>query len=55
MYKINQSFDCPGFEGLYNFCQLAVGGSLDAADLIITGVSDVVINWAGGYHHAKKN
>ena len=53
-YKINQSFDCPGFEGLYNFCQLAAGGSLDAADLIITGVADVVINWGGGYHHARK-
>ena len=53
-YKINQSFDCPGFDGLYNFCQLAAGGSLDAADMIITGLSDVVVNWSGGYHHARK-
>lgn len=54
MYKVNQSFDCPGFEGLYNFCQLAVGSSLDAADLIVSGCSDITINWAGGFHHAKK-
>jgi histone deacetylase 1/2 len=54
IFKINQSFDCPGFEGLYNFCQLAAGGSIDAADLIITGQADIVINWAGGFHHAKK-
>ena len=37
MYKINQSYDCPGFEGLYNFCQLASGGSIDAAHLISAG------------------
>ena len=54
IYKINQSIDCPSFDGLYNFCQLASGGSIDAADLIITETSDLVINWAGGFHHAKK-
>ncbi len=54
MFKVNQSFDCPGFDGLYNFCQLAVGGSIDAADTIVTGISDIVVNWSGGYHHAKK-
>ena len=54
MYKVNQSFDCPGFDGLFNFCQLAVGGSIDAADLIVSGCADIAINWAGGFHHAKK-
>lgn len=37
VFKINQSFDCPGFEGLFNYCQLSAGSSIDAADLIITG------------------
>ena len=55
MYKINTTFDCPGFQGLYNFCQLSVGGSLDAADLIITGESHFAVNWGGGLHHAKKS
>ena len=32
-----------------------MGGSLDAADLIITGEAQIAINWAGGYHHAKKS
>ncbi len=27
---------------------------MDAADIILTGISDIAINWAGGYHHAKK-
>ena len=55
LFKINQSFDCPGFQGLYHFSQLAAGGSMDAADILLTGISDIAINWAGGYHHAKKS
>lgn len=55
MYKINRTFDCPSFDGLYNFCELAVGSSLDAADLIISGEAHTAINWSGGYHHAKKS
>lgn len=37
IFKINQTVDCPGFEGLYDFCRLAAGGSIDAADLLIAG------------------
>lgn len=37
IFKINQTVDCPGFEGLYDFCKLAAGGSIDAADLLIAG------------------
>jgi len=40
---------------LYHFSQLAAGGSMDAADILLTGISDIAINWAGGYHHAKKS
>lgn len=31
-----------------------MGGSIDAADLLISGAADIAINWAGGFHHAKK-
>lgn len=54
MFNIDHNNDCPSFDGMYDFCQLAVGGSLDAADIIITGYSDLAINWSGGFHHAKK-
>jgi acetoin utilization deacetylase AcuC-like enzyme len=54
IFKINQNYDNPGFQGLFNFCKLAAGSSIDAADLILTGQSNVVINWAGGFHHGKK-
>ena len=53
-YKVNSNYDCPSFEGLYNYCQLAVGGSIDAADIVISGAADIAIHWAGGFHHAKK-
>ena len=54
IFKVNQSFDCPGFEGLFNFCKLAAGSSIDAANLIIAGEGDIAINWSGGFHHGKK-
>lgn len=55
IFKINQSFDCPGFEGLFNYCQLTAGSSIDAAHMVVVGESDIVINWMGGFHHARKS
>ena len=33
--KLGESSDCPTFDGLYNFCQLSSGGSIDCAHLVI--------------------
>ncbi|CAF1397935.1 unnamed protein product, partial [Didymodactylos carnosus] len=46
MQRFNIREDCPVFEGLFEFCQISAGGSLEA---------DIAINWAGGLHHAKKS
>lgn len=46
--------DCPSFPGLYTFCQLSGGSSIDAARLVNDGKAEIVINYAGGYHHARK-
>ena len=46
--------DCPIFDGLYEYCQTYTGGSLAGAARVNQGMSDIVINWAGGLHHAKK-
>jgi len=46
--------DCPLFEGLYDYCSMSCGGSLDAARKLCTKQSDVAIAWGGGLHHAKK-
>jgi acetoin utilization protein AcuC len=44
--------DCPVFEGLYDYAVLATGGTLVAAELILSGEADVAFNPSGGFHHA---
>lgn len=46
--------DCPIFEGLFNYCSMYSGASIDAARKLCNGESDIAINWSGGLHHAKK-
>ncbi|KAJ2720945.1 histone deacetylase (class I) Clr6 [Coemansia sp. Benny D115] len=46
--------DCPPFDGVYEFCSISAGGSIAGAKRINQGDSDIVINWAGGLHHAKR-
>mmetsp|Transcript_12127 Transcript_12127/g.26074 ORF Transcript_12127/g.26074 Transcript_12127/m.26074 type:complete len:429 (-) Transcript_12127:587-1873(-) len=52
MYNINE--DCPIFDGLFKFCQLYAGASIEGAVKLNHGLADVAINWSGGLHHAKK-
>ncbi|GMS84304.1 hypothetical protein PENTCL1PPCAC_6479, partial [Pristionchus entomophagus] len=47
--------DCPVWDGIYDFCCLYTGGSLEGAVRLNHRKTDVVINWSGGLHHAKKN
>ncbi|KDD75688.1 histone deacetylase [Helicosporidium sp. ATCC 50920] len=46
--------DCPIFHGLFDFCRLYAGASVEAARRLNRGQADVAINWGGGLHHAKK-
>ena len=46
--------DCPIFDGLWEYCSLYSGASLDAARKLTNSQSDIAINWSGGLHHAKK-
>jgi len=43
------------FDGLFEFCQLSASGSIGGADRLNSGEADIVINWGGGLHHAKKS
>ncbi|KAK3807833.1 MAG: hypothetical protein J3Q66DRAFT_85101 [Benniella sp.] len=52
--KFNVGDDCPIFEGLFEYCQLSSGGSMEGAARLNNGSCDIAINWAGGLHHAKK-
>lgn len=53
--RFNVLEDCPVFDGLWEYCQIAAGGSLAGAARLNAGESDIAINWAGGLHHAKKS
>jgi len=47
-------FDCPLFDDLYDCVRHVAGGSLTAANCIISDTADIAINWCGGWHHAKR-
>ena len=46
--------DCPIFDGMYQYLRLYTGATLDASRKLLSGMSDIAINWLGGLHHAKK-
>ncbi|KAI5968048.1 HOS2 [Candida pseudojiufengensis] len=52
--RFNIGDDCPIFDGIFDYSQIYTGSSLDATRKIISGMSDIAINWSGGLHHAKK-
>ncbi|EPZ30850.1 Histone deacetylase 1 [Rozella allomycis CSF55] len=56
LHKFNVGEDCPVFTGLYEFCQISAGGSIDVASAqkLNSGQADIAVNWAGGLHHAKQ-
>jgi histone deacetylase 1/2 len=52
--KFNVGSDSPVFDGLFDFCGISAGGSMEGASRLNRGKCDIAINWAGGLHHAKK-
>lgn len=53
--KYNVGDDCPVFDGLFEFCGISAGGSMEGAARLNRQKADIAINWAGGLHHAKKS
>ena len=49
------SSDIPAFPGFYEHSRLVAGSSILAAELLCQGRHDVVLNWMGGLHHARKS
>nr|AOE43212.1 histone deacetylase family protein type-1 histone deacetylase [Synstelium polycarpum] len=45
--------DCPVFPGLYPYCQIYTGGSIEGALKLNHKMYDIAINWSGGLHHAR--
>jgi histone deacetylase 1/2 len=52
---VNVGDDCPVFDGLFEFCGISGGGSMEGAARLNRHKCDVAVNWAGGLHHAKKS
>lgn len=50
----NVGDDCPVFDGLFDFCSMYTGASLEGATRLNNKCCDIAINWSGGLHHAKK-
>eukprot|EP00762_Andalucia_godoyi_P001213 ANDGO_02022.mRNA.1 Histone deacetylase 1 len=55
MQRFNVGDDCPVFDGMFEFCQISSGGSIEGAVKLNHHQADIAINWAGGLHHAKKS
>ncbi|KAL1924549.1 uncharacterized protein VTP21DRAFT_4203 [Calcarisporiella thermophila] len=52
--RFNIGDDCPIFDGMYEFCQIYAGSSIEAARRLAHGGADICMNWSGGLHHAKR-
>uniref|UniRef100_A0A1B6LRK8 Histone deacetylase n=1 Tax=Graphocephala atropunctata TaxID=36148 RepID=A0A1B6LRK8_9HEMI len=52
--QCNVGDDCPLFDGLFDFCSMYTGASLQGATKLNQNSCDIAINWSGGLHHAKK-
>ena len=55
LQRFNVGEDCPVFDGMFEFCQTYTSGSIGGAVRLNEDMSDIVINWSGGLHHAKKS
>ncbi|KAH8592154.1 hypothetical protein B0O99DRAFT_549448 [Bisporella sp. PMI_857] len=53
--KFNVGDDCPVFDGLFEFCGISAGGSMEGAARLNRNKCEIAVNWAGGLHHAKKS
>lgn len=47
-------YDCPVVEGIFDYAAAVGGATLTGAQSLVDGKCEVAINWAGGWHHAKK-
>ena len=66
-FNLGIGMDCPIFDGMWDFCCMYAGGSLEGARRLCLGAgaggqhsskhqrADICVNWSGGLHHAKKS
>lgn len=47
-------YDCPPVSNMFELVSCIAGGTLTAARCLMLGLSEVAINWCGGWHHAHR-
>ncbi|XP_013167898.1 PREDICTED: histone deacetylase 8-like isoform X1 [Papilio xuthus] len=47
-------YDCPPISNMYELVTVVAGGSITAAKCLLLGITNVAINWCGGWHHAQR-
>lgn len=47
-------YDCPLLERNFDFVSRIAGGTLTASILLCRKISQIAINWFGGWHHAQR-
>lgn len=52
--RFNVGDDCPVFDGIWDFCSIVAGASLEGAVKLNYQQNDICVSWPGGLHHAKK-
>lgn len=53
-YEFGLDHDCPVVDNLFELCSTIGGASYTGADLLVSGEFKWVVNWFGGWHHAKR-
>ncbi|KAI9505596.1 histone deacetylase 8-like protein [Coemansia spiralis] len=48
-------YDCPLFDGIEDYVRYIAGGTVTAANALVTGQAHIAIHWEGGRHHCKRN
>ncbi|XP_047032810.1 histone deacetylase 8-like isoform X2 [Helicoverpa zea] len=48
-------YDCPPVSDMSGLVSTIAGGSLTAARCLLLGMTNVAINWCGGWHHAHRS
>ncbi|VVC88777.1 unnamed protein product [Leptidea sinapis] len=47
-------YDCPPVSNMFDLVSVIAGSSMTAARCLTLGLSNVSINWCGGWHHAQR-
>ncbi|KAK3580273.1 hypothetical protein CHS0354_023511 [Potamilus streckersoni] len=54
-HQYGLGYDCPVYKEVYKLACLVSGATLKAVDILISSEARIVINWFGGWHHAKRD